>query len=125
MLKPSMRHLERRLDCRYGFDQPLLFSLRQHCTASLGAGHTIELGAGGLLFQSDCPPLDGALIQVEIIWPFLVQGVCSVVLVVDGRVVRTDARGTAVQMGQYLFQTADSRSFDCAIGSGWTCNLIG
>ena len=125
MPQPSLRRLERRLDHRYCFDQPLLFSFGQYRAARLGAGHTIELGAGGLMFQCDCPPPDGANIELQIMWPFLVQGVCSVMLVIEGMVVRTDARGTAVRMRQWLFQTTESRAADCAIDSGAACNLIG
>ena len=77
------------------------------------------------MFQCDCPPPDGANIELQIMWPFLVQGVCSVMLVIEGMVVRTDARGTAVRMRQWLFQTTESRAADCAIDSGAACNLIG
>jgi hypothetical protein len=120
-----LERLERRVDCRYRFRQPVLFSFEQHRAARLGAGQTIELGGGGVLFQSDCPPPDGADIEVQMVWPLLMQGVCSVVLVIQGMVVRTDARGTAVRIRQYLFQTADSRASGCAIDSGVACNLIG
>lgn len=125
MLQPFPPRLERRLDCRYGFERPLLFSFKMECNSSLGAGQTIELGGGGLLFQSDCPPPDGVAIEVQMAWPFLVQGVRSVVLLIQGTVVRTDARGTAVRMQRYLFQPGDSHAFELASRSGAACNLIG
>ena len=125
MLLPFIPSLERRMECRYGFEQPLIFSFNRHRNALLGAGQTIELGGGGLLFQSDWPPPDGVAIEVRMAWPFLVQGVCSVVLLIQGTVVRTDARGTAVRMQRYSFQTAETGESDWASNSGAACNLIG
>lgn len=124
-MQPSHCRPERRVDCRYYFEQPLVFYFEQHRANHLGAGHTVELGGGGVLFQSDCPPPDGASVEVQIVWPFLMQGICSVALIIQGMVVRTDARGTAVRMRQYMFQTVDSLASECAINSGVACNLIG
>jgi hypothetical protein len=125
MLEPSMRGLERRLDCRYRFAQPLQYTFERQGAARLGSGQTVELGASGVLFHADSPPPEGARVELQMMWPFLVQGVCSVVLVIQGTVVRSDARGTALRLHHYLFQTAESRAYDCAIGSGAVCNLIG
>lgn len=125
MLPPSRRSLERRVECRYRFERPLLFSFGQYRPARLEAGHTIELGAGGLLFQSDCVPPAGTAIEIQIVWPFLVQGICAVVLVIRGTVVRADARGAAVRMDYYLFQTAESLASEYPIDSGAACNLFG
>jgi hypothetical protein len=117
--------LERRLDCRYRFEQPLRYSFEQHGGARLGAGYTVELGGGGVLFRTDCPPPDEASIELSMMWPLLVQGVCSVVLVMYGTVVRTDARGTSVRMHRYRFQTAEPCASDFPMNSGVVCNLIG
>lgn len=125
MLQPSMRRLERRVDFRYRFDQPLRSSFVQRGSACLGAGHTVELGAGGVLFLAECPPPDGSKVELQLTWPFLVQDVCAVVLVIQGTVVRNDPRGTAVRMQHFSFQTAESRAWEAAIHSGAACNLIG
>ncbi len=129
MLPPVMAHLERRGDERYRFGQPLQFSVHgpgSACLgARLGAGHTIELGAGGLLVHTEHPPSDGEQVEIQITWPLPAQGVCPVVLVIQAIVVRTDARGTALRMRSYEFQMAGTRSLDASISSGVTCNLIG
>jgi len=120
-----MRRLERRLDCRYRFEQPLRYSFEQYGYARLGAGQTVELGGGGVLFQADCPPPDGASVELRMMWPILMQDVCSVILVMHGTVIRTDARGTSVRMRQYLFQIDESVMSDAAMNSGALWNLIG
>lgn len=129
MLPPVMAHLERRGDERYRFDQPLQFTVDAPVSgyrgARLGAGHSIELGAGGLLVHTEQPPDDGEQVEIQIAWPLPAQGVCPVVLVIQAIVVRTDARGTALRMRSYEFQMAGTRSLDPSISSGATCNLIG
>ncbi len=120
-----MRRWERRLDCRYDFERPLRYSYNLNGDASQGFGHTVEAGGGGVLFHAHCPPPDGVTLELEIAWPFLVQGVCSVVLVIQGTVVRTDVRGTAFSIQQFRFQTSESRAYDSSIDSGAICSLIG
>ena len=120
-----MRHLNRRLEQRYRFEQPLRYVFEQRGAAQLRAGTTTEVGAGGVLFQTDCPPPDGVRVELRMTWPILVQGVCSVVLVINGTVVRTDGRGTSVRIDQYLFETMESCALESASNSAVGCNLIG
>lgn len=117
--------LERRSDHRYCFGQPLWFSYLQDGGAWLGAGHSIELGAAGLLFQSDYPPPDGTRVELYLSWPLLVQDICATVLTIYGTVVRTDWRGTAVRMDRYFFQTAQSSASGALIDSGAVVSLMG
>jgi len=119
-----MDRLERRAERRYRFEQPLRYSIDGPDSAQAGVGRSVELGAAGLLFQADCPPPLGALLELQMTWPLRVQDACAVVLVIQGTVVRSDRRGTAVHMHDYQFQTAESR-YDSAINTGAWCNLTG
>jgi hypothetical protein len=42
-------------------------------------------------------------------WPFLLEGVCPLRLVMKGRIVRSDVRGIAIQSSYHEFRTAGSR----------------
>jgi hypothetical protein len=42
-------------------------------------------------------------------WPFLLEGVCPLKLVMKGRIVRSDLRGVAIQSSYHEFRTAGSR----------------
>ncbi len=125
MSEQSMRRLERRIDSRYRFEQPVRFACNGHCDISHGAGQIVDMGSGGVLFRSECPPPNGASLELYMKWPLLAQGVCPVILVMHGTVVRTDARGTSVRMDRYVFQTAESCAFESAMSAGDVCNLIG
>jgi hypothetical protein len=42
-------------------------------------------------------------------WPFLLEGVCPLKLVMKGQIVRSDVRGVAIQYNYHEFRTAGSR----------------
>jgi len=49
--------------------------------------------------------------EARIAWPFLLQNVCRLQLVVRGPVIRVGPRGTIMEIGSYEFQTCGERSF--------------
>ena len=59
--------------------------------------------------------------EARIAWPFLLQNVCKLELVVRGPVIRVGARGTIMEIGSYEFQTCGERSFaePPASTTGW------
>ena len=124
MQQPRIRCLERRGDWRYRFDRDLHFCVERQGVKWRGTGQSIELAAGGLLFDADCPLTDGEDVEIQMDWPMLAQGVCPVVLLIDGTIVRTDARGTALRMRNYQFQIAGASGLDSPIGNGAVCNLV-
>jgi hypothetical protein len=76
----------------------------------LGSGRTINIGSGGVLIDTkDSLPPDSA-IELIIHWPFLLEGVCPLKLVMRGRIVRSDGRGIAIQAKQHEFRTAGARA---------------
>ena len=76
----------------------------------LGSGKTRNISSGGVLFEvADSPP-EGGSIEVMLNWPFLLEGVCPLRLVMRGRIVRSDTRGVAIQSKFHEFRTAGSRT---------------
>ena len=52
----------------------------------------------------------GGLIELLLNWPFLLEGVCPLKLVMRGRIVRCDANGVAIKARHHEFRTAGARS---------------
>ena len=124
MLRPSQVYMDRREGWRYRFGQPLRYCVARQGVTWLGTGQTIELGSVGALISTDYPLQNGEIVEIRLVWPVLAQGMCPVVLVFNGTVVRNDVRGTALRARNYVFQMADSCSSDGGMDPGAACNLI-
>jgi hypothetical protein len=77
-----------------------------------GSGQTLNLSTGGAYFECDdaLPAKSG--IELVMRWPFLLEGVCPLNLVMRGRIVRVDGRRIAVQAQYHEFRTAGVRFAD-------------
>ena len=88
-----------------------------------GHGVTADLSRKHLRFLTDEPPCVGDRLEARIAWPFLLQNVCRLQLVVRGPVVEVGERGTLVGIDSYEFQTCGERSFanaDPVAASNWS-----
>jgi hypothetical protein len=75
----------------------------------IGAGKTRNISSGGVLFEAlGSRPASGS-IEMMLSWPFLLEGVCPLKLVMRGHIVRSDIRGVAMQSNFYEFRTTGSR----------------
>jgi|SRR5437868_7884526 c-di-GMP-binding flagellar brake protein YcgR len=110
MLKP----LERRQRERYSIEVDVQFIVSKHGkTLQTGSGITRDVSAGGMLFEpNQVLSLDpGNVIHVIAKWPVRYQRTTRVDWIVDGIVVRSDARGIAVEIHkQHLERRAQSRT---------------
>jgi len=78
----------------------------------VGHGITADLSADGLrFFTDDALPQVGAEVVVHIAWPFLLQGVCPLELILQGSILGNSLRGTVVVTRSYEFRTCGARSF--------------
>jgi len=124
MARTDIIHGDRRVDRRYDVDLALRFSYTVKGVVYLGSGTVADLSRGGVRFESDCPPPDGAEIELRLAWPFLLQNVCPLELVISGKVERTGPRGTVVRMRHYEFKTCGTRSFGQANANAEVCSII-
>ncbi|MGA1997427.1 MAG: PilZ domain-containing protein [Bryobacteraceae bacterium] len=115
---------DRRTDRRYTFQLPLRFSYQKCGVAVAGSGATEDLSRGGIRFVTDNPPPVGVEIELRIEWPFLLQNVCPLELLVRGKVLRSGAQPTVAKMNSYEFRTRGARSFDQAAANTSTCNFV-
>ncbi len=78
--------------------------------ARLGFGRTLNISTGGVLFEgNDAFPV-GSTVEIMLSWPFLLEGVCPLKLMLKGRVVRSNSTESAVQTTQHEFRTAGTRA---------------
>jgi hypothetical protein len=89
----------------------LRFSYSDRGVTYFGAGVTVDLSGGGVRFQTDTPPPAGKEAELQIAWPFMLQGSCTLELVVWGRILGTHGGATVLRMGRYEFRTRGERSF--------------
>jgi len=114
-------HGDRRTLCRYECQLALRFESRGPGGNRLGHGVTADLSRKTLRFQTDSQQPVGYQMEVRIAWPFLLQNVCRLELVVRGPVIHVGARGTIMGISSYEFQTCGERSFaePPALTTGW------
>src|ERR1051325_5458891 len=101
MGRTEIIHGDRRSDRRYEHAMELRFSYSLNGAPQFGSGYTIDLSRGAVRFAAENPPPDGADVELRIAWPFLLQNVCPLELVVRGTTVTTSERGTILTMSHY------------------------
>jgi len=97
---------DRRFDRRYRLELEVRWRLiRRRKIQDAGAGRTIDLSSGGVLFDAARPLPAGINVELSISWPVLLHNVAPMQLVVSGRVVRSNGPHVAVQITQHEFRT--------------------
>ncbi len=111
MGRADIIHGDRRYERRYESELSLEFSYRTGGVTQFGSGQTVDLSRSAVRFLADTPPPDGAEVELRIAWPYLLQNVCPLELVVRGAAT-TGERGTILAMRSYEFRTCGQRSFE-------------
>src|SRR5665213_735403 len=96
---------ERRIKFRYPLDLTVRF--RCYTTGSLvsGEGFAVNLSSGGVLVASPHQMDEGALVEMSIEWPLLLDGRTPLQLIAIGRVMRHGIRHFAAAFERYEFRT--------------------
>ena len=111
MARTDIIHGDRRGDRRYAYEMELRFSYTSGGVTYFGSGLTADLSRGAVRFVTDNPPPEGAEVELRIAWPYLLQNVCPLELVVSGKIAAGNDRGTVLAMDHYEFRTCGERSF--------------
>lgn len=102
---PSDRRKNRRF--------PIALKVRYRIkSARAGSGDVSDISSGGVRFHADRVLPVGQAIEVNLPWPFLLEGRCRLQLRMRGRVVRSNAMGTAVAIKGHEFRTVSSHLVD-------------
>ena len=104
---PTESPADRRTKRRYPIHLEVQYKLLKHRRVErLGAGRTLNISSGGVLFEADgLLPLSGP-IELALNWPFLLHGSCNLRLVMRGRIVRASERVVAIRAEFHEFRTA-------------------
>jgi len=105
------RRTDQRLHRRYPIELDAAFELLSRGRVELsGYARTLNISSGGVLLSAnDCLPA-GRSIKLAMNWPFLLEGVCQLRLIVRGSIVRSDGTRVAVQSMHHEFRTAGVRT---------------
>jgi hypothetical protein len=119
MGRTEVIHGDRRSDRRYEHEMELQFSYRVGGVLHFGSGRTVDLSRSAVRFVTDDPLPKGADLELRISWPYLLQNVCPLELVVNGKAAIAGERGVILVMSHYEFRTCGQRSFvPAATGTG-------
>jgi hypothetical protein len=97
---------DRRLYRRYPIVLEVQYKSNRGRPARLGYGTTLNVSSRGVLFRADDSLPAGSQVELTMHWPFLLEGVCPLKLVMRGRVVRSDWRGVAVRTKDHELRVA-------------------
>ena len=73
-----------------------------------GFGKTLNISGKGVLFTTESNLVEGALVELAVSWPALLNGVLPLKLVTHGLVVRTQGKQAAITIERYEFKTVGS-----------------
>ena len=103
---------DRRKWQRHAYQLDLQFEHQdQDGTRHVGHGVTADLCRGAVRFWSDDPLAPGVEAVTRIPWPFLLQNMLPLELVLKGSVTAVTGRGTIFAIKSYEFRTCGPRSF--------------
>lgn len=101
--------LDRRENNRFSFSEEVRYRVRESKAIQFtGAGKTVDISSGGILFTTSGPLPLGRLVEISINWPARLEGTCPLQLVATGRIVRADAAKAAMRIERYEFRTRSS-----------------
>ena len=119
MGRSEVIHGDRRGERRYTYELGLQFRYTLDGTTYFGSGATVDLSRRAVRFVADDPPPPGVDVELRVDWPYLLQNVCPLELVIRGATTSSTERGTILAIRHYEFRTCGQRSFvSAATGTG-------
>jgi hypothetical protein len=101
---------ERRLRFRYPLDLRVRFQSSAAGARLSGAGLAVNVSSGGVFVASNHPVTVGALVEMSIDWPSMLDGTIPLQLVAVGRVLRRGVAHFAASFDRHEFRTLRSPS---------------
>lgn len=103
-IRSSVVSDERRWQYRYPVGVDLSYRLTRNGTIlDQGSGRTVDFSGTGLLFQPNRKLPSGVELELLIDWPVRIDGMTVLHAAISGRVVRSTANGTAVEIRRFRF----------------------
>jgi hypothetical protein len=100
---------ERRGTSRFPLREEVRYKLLNSKAVKVtGAGQTLNIGSGGILFTTEERLPVGRMVELSVNWPARLGGTCPLKFVAVGRIVRSEADRAAVRIERYEFKTRGS-----------------
>jgi hypothetical protein len=99
---------DRRRTTRFPVNEDLKYRILHKSSQVSGAGKTLNVGSGGLLFTTEEKLPLGRQVEISMNWPARLGGTCPLKFVASGRVVRAEEGKAAVRIERYEFRTRAS-----------------
>ena len=96
---------ERRGTSRFPLREEVKYKLLHGKVVTAGAGKTLNIGSGGVLFTTENRLPMGRMVELSVNWPARLDGTCALKFVATGRVVRSEEDRAAVRIERYEFRT--------------------
>jgi hypothetical protein len=104
---------DRRMERRYPVALELNYKVMEAGEiVGTGVGTTGNISSSGVFFLTGGIPVDGSSVEISIRWPAVSEETPFMQLRMSGRVVRSDAGGTALQISRYRFEKPDGCEAD-------------
>jgi hypothetical protein len=100
---------ERRGTSRFPLREEVRYKMLHGKVVTTGAGKTLNIGSGGVLFTTEQRLPLGRLIELSVNWPARLDGTCPLKFVATGRVIRAEEDRAAVRIERYEFRTRATR----------------
>jgi hypothetical protein len=101
--------MDRRANSRFPMNQDVTYKV-QGKLAVVGAGKSVNMGSGGVLFTTSSRLPVGRTVEVAMNWPALLDGSCPLKFVATGPVVRADDTQAVIRIDRYEFRTRGARA---------------
>jgi hypothetical protein len=112
MSHKGLPHPDRRSSDRFPIEREVRYKMLDGKTVlRSGAGMTLDMSSGGILFTSEQPLSAGGRLELSVNWPAQLDNSCPLKLVALGRIVRTEGVKAAIAIEKYEFRTQGSKTF--------------
>src|SRR5215468_3025875 len=99
---------DRRGTSRFPLCEEVRYKLLHGKITTSGAGKTLNIGSGGVLFTTEERLPMGRMVEISVNWPARLDGTCPLKFVAVGRIVRADDEYAALRIERYEFRTRGS-----------------
>jgi hypothetical protein len=115
-VEKGLPYPDRRSSDRFPIERDVKYKMLDGKTVlRTGAGKTVDMSSGGVLFTTEEPLSAGNRLELSVNWPAQLDNSCPLKLVALGRVVRTEQGKAAIVIEKYEFRTQGSRTFTAGL----------
>ena len=100
---------DRRGTSRFPLCEEVKYKLLHGKVSTSGAGKTLNIGSGGVLFTTEERLPMGRMVELSVNWPARLDGTCPLKFVAVGRIIRAENDKAAVRIERYEFRTRSIR----------------